>query len=371
MHYDEHKKYNEIICFMIFVSSFISFNALGFNPVYIFITLFISIQLCLIIMRGVLSNFSLITLMFSLLFCISQLIALKYTNTALLVDDNINYLSFIIFVLSIVYAVPFYEFFRRKSISFRHAIYKWGGVLLCFYLTLELISRLLIGNASLGLLYGFKKSLFYFDSNFTGLIILSFLIFFMFIRNIGAKGFGWLMVYLSIMLLFTMSRAAMVASIVSFAIFYSHKKYKWKAYVALISYIFLFLLLSYVYLFENVSFIGVDGSFNSKFYLVQKAVFLYENLPFTSITFGIGLGNFEKYTGSFAHNIFLTMIVEMGFIGSLLFISFIIYSIVRSNGSALYIWLPTLVCGVSLFGVYSPYLFMINAAILLESEKNK
>lgn len=31
MHYDEHKKYKEIICFMIFVSSFISFNALGFN----------------------------------------------------------------------------------------------------------------------------------------------------------------------------------------------------------------------------------------------------------------------------------------------------------------------------------------------------
>ncbi len=107
----------------------------------------------------------------------------------------------------------------NQSILFRHAIYKWGGVFLCFYLTLELISRLLIGNVSLGLLYGFKKSLFYFDSNFTGLIILSFLIFFMFIRNTGAKGFGWLMVCLSIMLVFTMSRAAMVASILSFAIF--------------------------------------------------------------------------------------------------------------------------------------------------------
>lgn len=74
-----------------------------------------------------------------------------------------------------------------------------------------------------------------------------------------------------------------------------------------------------LYLFDDVNFLNIDGSFNSKFYIVNKAMELYEQLPHFSIMFGLGLGNFDKFTEIFAHNIFVTMFMEMGIVGTLLF----------------------------------------------------
>ncbi|MCV4698148.1 hypothetical protein OFB92_34060, partial [Escherichia coli] len=51
------------------------------------------------------------------------------------------------------------------------------------FMFLELITRVIIGNLSEGILYAFKKSLFYFDSNFTALIDISILGFLLFLKN--------------------------------------------------------------------------------------------------------------------------------------------------------------------------------------------
>ncbi|MEH8161482.1 O-antigen ligase family protein [Aeromonas allosaccharophila] len=326
-------------------------------------------SIVLVFLRQRLAKLSIAILLFSCVIFITQMIAFFNVYSPALLEKNVNHLSVIIFIISSVYAVLYLEFFKTMPEHTRHNIYRWGGYFLCFYLFLELISRLFIGSIGMGLLYGFKKSLFYFDSNFIGMMIMSFIMFFFYVRNIGGKGFGIIILLLVLLLILTMSRAAIIATIICMGVFYSHKTYKWKSYVVLVFYFFVFFALAYIYLFDSFSFQDFDGSFNSKFYIISKAMELYDTLPLSSLLFGVGLGNFDKYTGIFAHNIFVTVIMEMGIVGTISFLCFITYSVSKSNSAALYIWLPTLICGISLFGVYTPYLFLINTAIVLESKK--
>ncbi|HHQ4767844.1 TPA: O-antigen ligase family protein [Aeromonas veronii] len=313
---------------------------------------------------------SLITIIFSLLMVVTQYIGISHAPENLKIDKTSNYLSAMIFILSILYSISYYEFFKRMTQTHRYLIYRMCGYIFIFYLSLELFIRITIGNPSLGLLYGFKKSFFYFDSNFTGLVIMSFLMFFLYMKNIGMEKTKLIIFLLMILLILTVSRAAILATIIGLFVFINHKSFRIKAFISLIVYLVVFFAMCILYLFDDVNFLNIDGSFNSKFYIVSKAMELYEQLPHFSIMFGLGLGNFDKFTEIFAHNIFVTMFMEMGVVGTLLLLLFIALSIRISRGAASYIWLPTFVCGVSLFGVYSPYLFLINAAILLESKND-
>lgn len=356
------------ICIVFF--SYFSLNFFGVNPAYFFMLAFVSITSMAIMVSRKVSYVSLIIIIFSLLMAITQYIGISHAPENLKVDRTSNYLSAIIFILSILYSICFYEFFKRIPLAHRYRIYRGCGYIFILYLSLELFIRIAIGNSSIGLLYGFKKSLFYFDSNFTGLVIMSFLMFFLYMKNVGMEKTKVIIFLLMILLVLTVSRAAILATIICLFVFINHKSFRLKAFISLMFYLVVFFTMCILYLFDDVNFLNIDGSFNSKFYIVNKAMELYEQLPHFSIMFGLGLGNFDKFTEIFAHNIFVTMFMEMGIVGTLLFLLFIAFSIRISRGAASYIWLPTFVCGVSLFGVYSPYLFLINTAILLESKND-
>lgn len=139
---------------------------------------FVSITSMAIMVSRKVSYVSLIIIIFSLLMAITQYIGISHAPENLKVDRTSNYLSAIIFILSILYSICFYEYFKRIPLAHRYRIYRGCGYIFILYLSLELFIRIAIGNSSIGLLYGFKKSLFYFDSNFTGLVIMSFLMFF-------------------------------------------------------------------------------------------------------------------------------------------------------------------------------------------------
>lgn len=364
--YKHRSNFYVAICILFF--SYFSLNFFGGNPAYFFMLVFLVITSMTTIVSRKVSYVSLMTIIFSLLMAVTQYIGISHAPENLKIDRTSNYMSAIIFTLSILYSISYYEFFKRIPKFYRYRIYRVCGYIFILYLSLELFIRIAIGNPSLGLLYGFKKSLFYFDSNFTGLVIMSFLMFFLYMKNVGMEKVKPIIYLLVIFLFFTVSRAAILATIIGFFVFISHRSYRLKAFFAFVIYLAVFFLMCMLYFLEGVSFLSIDGSFNSKFYIVNKAMELYTQLPHFSIIFGLGLGNFDKYTEIFAHNIFVTMFMEMGVVGILLFLSFIFFSIRISRGAASYIWLPTFVCGVSLFGVYSPYLFLINAAILLESK---
>lgn len=369
MHLKRLTSQTDKICLLVILCSFFSVNSLSINPAYVCMSVGILMLIMLVFLSQRLAKLSIAIIFFSCVIFITQIVAFfNVYSPALLEGNNVNHLSVIIFIISSLYAVVYLEFFKTKPEHTRHNIYRLGGYILCFYLFLDLISRLFIGSIDKGLLYGFKKSFFYFDSNFIGIMIMSFIMFFLYVRNIGGKGFGIIIFLLMLFLISTMSRAAIIATIVCVGVFFSHETYKWKSYVVLFIYLIVFFVMTYVYLFDSFSFQGFDGSFNSKFYIVSQALALYDRLPLSSFLFGVGLGNFDKYTGIFAHNIFVTVLMEMGVVGAIAFLCFIIYSVSKSNSAALYIWLPTLICGISLFGVYIPYLFLINTAIILESK---
>ena len=111
----------------------------------------------------------------------------------------------------------------------------------------------------------------------------------------------------------------------------------------------------------------MDGRFNSKFDMISQAFEFYTTQSLMTHMFGVGLGNTEQLLGIFAHNIYVTLVLEFGFIGSFLFITFIFYSLKKTNFNSLYIWLPVCISGISLFGAYSPFLFILNAVIYNET----
>ncbi|WP_114729092.1 O-antigen ligase family protein [Vibrio cholerae] len=369
MHLKRLNGFNEFICLIIFVFSFFSINSLKLNPAYIGIASFIFSVTILIFRRQKISSFSFAMIFFSLIILVSQFYTLFNVDKSKMAEPEVNYFSAIIFGVSILYSVTFIELFKDKDKFVRLNLYRWSGYILCAFLLIELAVRINIGSLSLGLLYGFKKSLFYFDSNFIGIMIMSFIMFYLYLSKVYNHNFRLLICFLFLFLILTMSRAAIFSTLIACCIFYSKKNFKLKAYSSLLLYAMIFLSFSYIYLFDDYSFQDLDGSFNSKFYIVSKAIDIYNSLPESYMWFGIGLGNFDKYTGIFAHNIFVTIFIEMGIIGSVVFILLVAFSALKSNSMALYIWVPTLICGISLFGVYTPYLFLINAAIFLENKK--
>ncbi|MDH1314312.1 O-antigen ligase family protein [Shewanella xiamenensis] len=362
---------NNLFCVCVFIFSFLSFNGLGLNPAYLFIATLIFFTFLIILSRCVISNVSLVIISFACLISISQLIAIYYSSAFLNgLSKSVNYISWIIFSFSILYSVSYYEIFKGLSRVNRFFVFKRILFFFVLFLVVELMTRIIIGDISSGFLYGFKKSLFYFDSNFVGLVVLSFLMLVIYYRNINFPISKVIVLFLFLLLFFTMSRAAIIASVISLLVFFKHEGFKSRALFVLFIYILVFTSLSYFYFSNSNLLSNVDGSFNSKFYIVKQAFLLYSELSMQSLLFGVGLGNFDKYTDIFAHSIFVTMIIEMGVVGTFLFITFIIYSIHKSNGLSLYIWLPTFICGLSLFGVYSPFLFVINAVFILEGQSS-
>lgn len=87
--------------------------------------------------------------------------------------------------------------------------------------------------------------------------------------------------------------------------------------------------MSISYLFENSNYSNIDGSFNSKFYIISQAFEFYTTQSLMTHMFGVGLGNTEQLLGIFAHNIYVTLVLEFGFIGSFLFITFIFIALKR------------------------------------------
>ncbi|HFV8474734.1 TPA: O102 family O-antigen polymerase, partial [Escherichia coli] len=145
--------------------------------------------------------------------------------------------------------------------------------------------------------------------------------------------------YITYILLFlTMSRAAMVTLLAMLYVLNNKAKIGKRSALVFLFVICVFIYMSISYLFENSNYSNIDGSFNSKFYIISQAFEFYTTQSLMTHMFGVGLGNTEQLLGIFAHNIYVTLVLEFGFIGSFLFITFIFYSLKKTNFNSLYIW---------------------------------
>ncbi|MHA6612411.1 O-antigen ligase family protein [Photobacterium damselae] len=348
---------------------FLSFNFVGFNPVYIYMVFLMALNLLFFFEEGNyrIKKYTLIMMLIAILLLVIQMLGVSFNKKEIMYYGNTNFITILIFIISILYSLFCIEFyFKNKQMIDLKILYSNLSKFLFTFFLIELLTRILNGNPSLGIIYGFKDSFLFFDSNFTSLVLLSFFNYYQYLHNKRRYNGRLIRFSLFVFICLTFSRAAIFTVILSYLIFYKDKNAIWKAYICLCLYLIVFFILSYLYVFDSFSFLNIDGSFNSKFYIVDVAIFIYEKLNFWSLLFGIGLGNFSNYTNIFAHNIFVTIIIEFGLIGFSLFVIVIFYTCKITKNGAIYIWLSVFICGLSLFGSYSPYVFITIALIYIE-----
>lgn len=355
--------FNSSLCFLLILfSSYFSINSLPINPVYClgFPLIFFSF----LFFKTTIDKFQLGLYIYFLISCIFFALGSYFFSY---IDSKINYLSTILYLYCILMGGQTVASGINVAVSRRVYIYNFTYNLLIIFMIFEFFLRV-VNSSHTGSFYDYKWSLLYFDSNFVSFIILFFLMFAFFLKekkifNIGKIRFSLLL----ILLFFTFSRASLFAFIVTYLFVKSANKYKTS--------IFILFLIGYFYAaFEligkyksGMNYIGVDGSFNSKFYLISVAIDNYNSIPFINKLFGIGLNNFLYYSGGiFAHNIFITLLYEFGIFGTLMFVCFLFYSYLKIGKDVAYIYIPLLVAGFSLFSAYVPFLFVLISCMYIE-----
>lgn len=355
---------NSDCLFLIICCSFISFNSLPINLTYILGFILICFGILSLFLRLKVNKLTIIYFSFATIFLLCQFIGLYIANSTYHYDAN--YLSPLLFYFSwlmsifIPNIIPNTLSIERKSIYLRSINFS------IIFLCIETLSRIFLYDSSKGFIYAFKSSYFYFDTNFSGIVIVSLISFSIYLKKRLDVNVSKQILFLFFLLLLTFSRSAIIAGIISLIVFYKLDNFRIKAYFVLITTLTIFSYMLYQYLYLDINYRDLDGSFNSKFYIFSIADNLYSTLPYSLKIFGIGLGNTELYLQIFAHNIYVTFFLEFGAIGSFLFILFVIYSLTISKSFSIILWLPIFICGISLFSAYSPYIFIINAIIISE-----
>ncbi|HCT9024699.1 hypothetical protein [Proteus mirabilis] len=355
----KNEKYILLLC----VCTFFSTNYLPVNLTYILIAFLLILGFSHFLLNMSIKKYSIFFFILPVLFLASQLLGLYFSKYTL--KNNINFLSPLLFFTSWFLSFFLLQGLAHLSKERRIAIYKKFINISIIFFILEFITRLFLYQDKKEFIYAFKKSFFYFDSNFTGLVILSILAFNLYIGYKFKINNNKTKYTLLVLIILTLSRSAIITSLILILVT-NNSKFKLKSYILLSMVLMIFFYMSIEYMFFSGNYQSIDGSLNSKFYIIKEAFYLYDILPIENKLFGIGLGNTDLFLNIFAHNIFVTMFLEFGIIGSILFIIFILYSLFKSNHYCLFIWFPILIAGISLFGAYSPYLFIINALIYFE-----
>lgn len=360
---------NERYILLLCCCTFFSINYLPINLIYILVFFLFILGFSHFLLKMTIKKYSIYFFLFPVLFLLSQFLGLHFNKFYF--NNNVNILSPLLFFISwflsffLLQGLPYIP--KERRIIIYNKLIKYSII----FFILEFITRLFLYQGNKEFIYAFKKSFFYFDSNFTGLVILSILAFSLYIEY-RLKIANKTKYILLLLIILTLSRSAIFTSFILIIITNNYLlNFKSKSYFLLSIILIIFSYMSIEYIFFSGNYQSIDGSFNSKFYIVKEAFHLYSTLPIENKLFGIGLGNTDLFLNIFAHNIFVTMFLEFGIIGSLLFIIFIIYSLFNSNHYCLFIWFPILIAGISLFGAYSPYLFIINAIIYFEENYYK
>jgi len=357
-------KHSNIILFLVMFTSFFSIAKIGFNPTYLIgFSLIFIYSLNVLFQKSIQKNV-IPFLLFFLVLLVFQSISFIYNPT----PESKTFLSSALFLYSILLTPVF--MWGVKKTKERKKMYKCIFTVLLIFLLIELIVRVYMGGGVSSDFYMYKKGFFYYDSNFTGLVILNFLFLFLYLskRNIyKASNIKFILLWLFLFL--TISRASILTAIIVAILFNNLNHIKFKSTLLLgIGFTLVFML--YGLSVAGVSFVEYDGSFNSKFSIIIKALVAYEDY-FSQINklFGIGLGNTKYILEVFAHNIAVTFVLEFGILGSAVIIYFMYYISKKTNGMALIIIIPNLIEGFSLFSAYSPFVF-ISLGVIYHEETN-
>lgn len=245
-----------------------------------------------------------------------------------------------------------------------------GGFLLWFF-CLECVTRYVFSafvgaNLDVGVFqtqevgadwfYRYKFSVFYADANSVGLALLCLTAVILAFRQYFKK---W-QVFLAFGLIgATFSRASIAAAICQLIIYKFWRWRRWILAAIVVSVPVLVLLLFTAYTTEGPgSLTDYDGSFASKFLILQKMVGLLADADGLQKLVGIGSGNTEGLIGIAAHSIVAGFALELGLVGSILVIAYV-WLLSRGSSKAIFLLIvPIVINGISLVLTSMPYFYV-------------
>lgn len=198
--------------------------------------------------------------------------------------------------------------------------------------------------------YQYKyNSIMFVDSNFVAfsLISLLFIVDSFFHKEKIKKFF---IVAICVLIALTFSRAAYI-SLVAY-LFIKHATRSQKIYL----FILMAILASFV-----LPLILSDGSYLSKLDIIDSFLIYFEQADVIMLLFGAGIGRAIDFLHIGAHNIFVLLNVEFGFIAFLWYCAFVSFNIYKSKYKTVPYWIAINLCGFSLGAIY-PFVFL--AALL-------
>lgn len=266
-----------------------------------------------------------------------------------------------------------YNLFVRLDDEYLGSIVHFILITVIVFLSIELLIRLQLAGGNVFQLldrnfYLLKiNSPFFIDSNAVGIyatLMLS--LCFIFSRYLTRKKFLLYCIVISFFIVTSLSRSAYVATI--FLILYyiynlSHISLKYFMVC-----IFIFSLLILVP--SAIDIIGSDGSGSTKLIIYSTILDKMENIPVLDILFGIGIehGNYlySYRDGMYSHAFIPMLLGEVGILGTVCYLIFILYLWISDKNSIMLTFLPVFILGLSYITPFYETIFFvlgINVAI--------
>ncbi|HBC6021908.1 TPA: hypothetical protein KEW63_002429 [Proteus mirabilis] len=173
----------------------------------------------------------------------------------------------------------------------------------------------------------------------------------------------YILLYLATFITFSRASIISLVALEFFCLFWRLNKFN-KIIVIVIVIAIVILYLSLNILFE-------DGSFRSKFYIIDLFIKNFPTLPLQNKLLGIGLGNSFEKIGIGAHTVIIVYCFELGIIGTLFQLLIILLMVFASRGTVLFLLVPYYINSFSLTAIAIPILFLFSGLVTVISSKVK
>lgn len=342
---------NITLFFIVVFSGFYLTQVLPLSPVYI--TLLIGTTV--IVGYGIF-NFSSIRISKVTILYISYIIYLIITQSFL--DPNFN--TFINVVFSLLYFIitlniAFYS--DNKTLVKYSKYFIWVSIIL---LAIEAFWRIThpvfiittVGGEDFDyrdsegeLFYAYKlSSIMFKDSNFVGTYGLIVFFYYYYLKKKKYLKSNIPLIILFLLILLTLSRSAIITVPFTMIILYflTLKIKIYHIFIGVFS-----LILGVLIVLPNIA---EDGSFLSKFHILELTWEHLGKSSFIQFLLGVGFANTVEYIGIGAHNILVTHLMESGLIGLLFFLTVNFFLVKATKKYSLFITIPLFISGMSLAG---------------------
>ncbi|PMO42760.1 hypothetical protein BCT10_16570 [Vibrio splendidus] len=354
-----------------FVFSF-SFMPLDISYLVLLLTLLVYFVIFLYTSNKII-KFELVTVILSFLFLFLQLLSFRNRinyNISSGIDSSL--ISSILFFVGML-AFPITSFLLRLFVV--KDISKFICFLICscnVYFIFELVTRLVNYDLSEHSFYVFKRSLFYLDSNFVALNLLSYLVFLFYLKANKIVSIKYSIVLVVFLIGLTFSRSSWLALMYMFFFlrFTGGSINKMRFYLPIVLCSFLVSSIWALFISNPDLFSSLDQSMSARLLFIERAVDNLSSYSTDGFLYGLGLASSTIIFGKYFHSVIAILIFEMGLLGSICFFFFLGYIASIERNFVPVLFSMVMLVGISLFSTNVSYLlFFASLMVFLNKYK--